>query len=44
MIPSNDRVRAPSPNSTFASALTKFFGGERDDRTIELVGVTSEGE
>jgi uncharacterized protein (DUF1810 family) len=32
-----------SPGSVFASALEKYFSGERDARTIEMVRFTSEG-
>ena len=31
------------PGSVFAAALEKYFSGERDARTIEMVGSTSEG-
>jgi uncharacterized protein (DUF1810 family) len=32
------------PDSAFASALSKYFSGEPDSRTIELVRSVSEGE
>jgi uncharacterized protein (DUF1810 family) len=32
------------PDSPFASALEKYFSGERDARTIELVRLASEGD
>jgi uncharacterized protein (DUF1810 family) len=32
------------PDSPFSSALEKYFAGERDVRTIELVRLASEGE
>jgi uncharacterized protein (DUF1810 family) len=31
------------PDSTFAASLAKYFSGERDARTIELVRLASEG-
>ena len=34
---------ASGPDSPFASALTKYFSGERDARTIELVRLASQG-
>ena len=34
---------ASGPDSPFASALTKYFSGEPDTRTIELVRLASEG-
>jgi uncharacterized protein (DUF1810 family) len=35
---------ASGPDSPFATALEKYFSGERDVRTIELVRSVSEGE
>ncbi|CAN5864762.1 hypothetical protein BH20GEM1_BH20GEM1_04820 [soil metagenome] len=35
---------ASGPDSLFASALEKYFSGERDVRTIELVRLASEGD
>jgi uncharacterized protein (DUF1810 family) len=35
---------ASGPDSPFATALVKYFSGERDARTIELVRSVSESE